>query len=118
MSAVIESKTDAPFGIAPTVAAKLRKLFDNTPTVRQVWVYGSRGRGDHRPQSDIDLMVDAPEMSTEAFSTLWNNVEDLGLIYRVDLEWWQRAGDAAFRERVERDGRVFWEHLTPEAEPM
>ena len=109
MSAVVESKTDSPFGIAPTVAAKLHKLFANTPAIRQVWVYGSRGRGDHRPQSDIDLMVDAPDMSAEAFSTLWNSVEELGLIYRVDLEWWQRAGDAAFRERVERDRKVFWE---------
>ena len=113
MSAVVESKTDSPFGIAPTVAIKLRKLFENTSAIRRVWVYGSRGRGDHRPQSDIDLMVDAPDMSPEAFSRLWNGVEELGLIYRVDLEWWQRVGDLAFRERVERDRKVFWEPPMP-----
>ena len=113
MSAVVESKTALPFGIAPTVAAKLRKLFENTPAIRQVWVYGSRGRGDHRPQSDIDLMVDAPDMSAETFSILWNSVEELGLIYRVDLELWQRVGDAAFRERVGRDRKVFWEPPMP-----
>ena len=109
MSAVVEPKTDSPFGIAPTVAAKLRKLFENTPAIQQVWVYGSRGRGDHRPQSDIDLMVNAPDMSETDFSTLRNNVEELELIYRVDLDWWQRIGDAPFRGRVERDRKVFWE---------
>ena len=113
MSATAESQVDWPFGIAPTVAAKLRKLFENTPAIRQVWVYGSRGRGDHRPTSDIDLMVDAPEMSAQGFSSLWCRIDDLGVIYRLDLEWWQRAGDEAFRGRVERDRKVFWEPATP-----
>ena len=117
MSATAESQVDWPFGIAPKVAAKLRKEFEHTPTIRQVWVYGSRGRGDHRPTSDIDLMVDAPEMSDQQFSSLRCRVDDLELIYRVGLDWWQRGGEAAFRENVERDRRVFWKPATPTTGP-
>lgn len=113
MSTVVDSNTDSPFGIAPTVAAKLRRVFESTPAIQQVWVYGSRGRGDHRPTSDIDLMVDAPEMSDQQFSSLRCRVDDLELIYRIGLDWWQRVGSAAFRENVERDRRVFWEPATP-----
>ena len=51
--------------------------------------------------------------SAESFSTLWSSVEELGLIYRVDMERWQRVGDLAFRERVERDRKVFWEPPMP-----
>lgn len=35
----------------------LRKLLDRY-SVKQLAVFGSRARGDHRPDSDIDLLVD------------------------------------------------------------
>ena len=36
------------FGIAPGTLRKLRALFDRTPGLERVWVYGSRARGDYR----------------------------------------------------------------------
>lgn len=96
------------FGIAPTSAAKLRKLFSATPRLKRVWIYGSRGRGDHREASDIDLAADAPEMSTKEFSSLCARLEDVGLIYRVDLVHLQSVLDEEFRGRIERDKKLFW----------
>ena len=50
-------------GIAPTTLGKLVRLFETTAGIDAVWLYGSRARGDHRHDSDIDLMVDAARMS-------------------------------------------------------
>ncbi len=97
------------FGIAPSTSAKLSTLFDNTPDLERVWIYGSRARGDHRHESDIDLAADAPAMSSTDFSRLCGRLDDLGLIYRVDLVRLQDVSDKGFRSRIERDRKLFWE---------
>lgn len=100
--------TIAASGIAPQSAAHLVALFDETPALERVVLFGSRGRGDFRPQSDIDLAVDAPALDSEAFRHLQRRLEALGLLYRVDLVHLQDALNARFRGLIERDGRVFW----------
>ena len=104
-----ESPPSGRFGIAPSSIAKLVGLFDSTANIARVWIYGSRARGDHRNESDIDLAVDAPEMSETDFSRLSGQLDDLGLIYRVDLLRLQGVLDEGFRSRIERDNKIFWE---------
>lgn len=96
-----------PFGIAPIVRARLFKLFESTPGLERVWIFGSRARGDHRPSSDIDLAVDLPGQDA-SFAAVAGAIEDLGLVYRVDAVHWQAVQDADFRARVERDRKPFW----------
>ncbi len=100
------------FGIAPASAAKLIALFEATPEMGRVWIYGSRARGDHRGASDIDLAVDAPDMPSADFSGLRAGLEDLGLVYRVDLLHLQSVLDEGFRARIERDRKLFWQSRT------
>lgn len=95
-------------GIAPHSAALLRRLFDDTPGLDRVLLFGSRGRGDFHPQSDIDLAVDAPGLDGRSFVALQRRLEALDLIYRVDLVSLQDRLDERFRSLIERDGRVFW----------
>lgn len=96
------------FGIAPAIAACLRRIFDSTPAIERVWIYGSRARGDHREASDIDLAVDAPDLDESAFSQLWAAIQDAGLIYDIDVLQWQRTGNHDLRERIARDRKLFW----------
>jgi type III restriction enzyme len=112
-----ETSTSGRFGIAPWSAAKLLDLFDTTPNLDRVWIYGSRARGDHRDESDIDLAVDAPEMTSTDFSRLAGRLEELGLIYRVDMLHLQSNLEQSFRSNIERDRKVFWEPRRHAAEP-
>ena len=113
MSAVLVGRGDpratlAASGIAPHSASLLLRLFDGTPGIERVLLFGSRGRGDFHPQSDIDLAVDAPGLDTQGFASLQRQLDALNLIYRVDLVWLQDRLDDRFRGFIERDGRVFW----------
>ena len=98
-----------PFGIEPYLAAKLLAVFDTTAELESAWIFGSRARGDARAESDIDLAVDAPTMSAEQFSALLSRIDDLGLIYGLDVVHLQRIKDSTFRANIERERKVFWE---------
>ncbi|MCA2999729.1 MAG: DEAD/DEAH box helicase family protein [Rhodocyclaceae bacterium] len=96
-------------GIADTSLAKLLRLFDRLPRIDAVWLYGSRARGDFRDESDIDLIVDAPLLSHDEFAKVRGQIDDLGLVYRLDVSHWQGDLDDAFRQSVARDRKVLWQ---------
>ena len=96
------------FGLAPATARQLRRIFQRFDGIAQVWVYGSRARGDHRENSDVDLMVDAPGWDATAFARLWAAVQDERFIEGIDLAHWQQAADPGFKDKVQRERRVFW----------
>ena len=99
-------RSNWPYGVAPAVFRKLAVLFEATPGISSVWIYGSRGRGDHRDESDLDLAIDMPDGS---FSRLANAIDDLELIYPVDVVHWQSLMSDSFRQRIERDRKLFWQ---------
>ena len=53
--------------------------------VKKVILYGSRARGNFRHGSDIDIAIDAPNMTSSEFSQLWNALDDLPIIYTLDI---------------------------------
>jgi predicted nucleotidyltransferase len=70
-----------------TAASALRRHLERRygPRLRAVYVYGSRARGDHRPDSDLDAAV---------------------VLDRVDDYWSEVDGvfDAAYRAFLDTDG--------------
>ena len=91
---------DVRFGIAPGIHAKLLRLFDRTPGLVRVWIYGSRARGDARHESDIDLAIDWPDAGN-AFLQLKDQIDESGLIYRTDVLRWQDTLADDFRLRID-----------------
>ncbi len=98
-----------PFGIAPASHAKLIRLFESAPGIERVWIHGSRARGDYEAASDVDLALDAPALSEREFDLIKSRLEELALIYRVELVRLEARLDPEFRRRIERDRKVFWE---------
>lgn len=97
------------FGIDPYIVAKLRGVFEATPGLETVWIFGSRAKGYARLESDIDLAVDSASISHDDFVELKRRVDDLELIYRTDVVWLQTIGNAVFRREIESGRKVFWQ---------
>ena len=102
-------KATTPGGIAPSAYAQLVRAFEQTPGLSRVWIFGSRARGDHREASDIDLAIDWSDSAAPTRALLKSTIDGLGLLYRVDVVSLQDRLDDKFRERIERDRRIFWE---------
>ena len=55
-----------PPGIDADTVATLRKWAEQHEFVRRMWLFGSRARGDHRDDSDIDVALDIDPDPTSA----------------------------------------------------
>ncbi|MYN17108.1 nucleotidyltransferase domain-containing protein [Rugamonas sp. FT107W] len=73
------------FGLSEPILDSLRDVFARYPAIDSVMVYGSRAAGTYRPQSDIDLAVFAPTMSERDFGSLWSALDELPILFRLDV---------------------------------
>lgn len=72
------------------------------------WIFGSRARGDHRPHSDVDILVSAdPPLSTEQLDRACTILEESDFPFHVDLVSDNELFEP-FREKVERERKEFF----------
>jgi predicted nucleotidyltransferase len=84
--------------VSAPLAAKIRELGD-TYGVRDIRVFGSFARGDARPDSDLDLLVEyVPGHGGFAFIDFCDKVEEL-LARKVDVVT-QASLNPVIRDRV------------------
>ena len=94
----------ATTGLSPALLARIRDVFGRCPEVQRAVIYGSRAKGSFTSGSDIDLAVFAPEMSQTRFAALWGELEDLPLVFMLDVVHWDTLGNAGLKQRIVDEG--------------
>ncbi len=100
--AATEQRMD--FGLPPHAMAGLQSVFRNHPPIRSVTLYGSRAKGNFRHNSDIDLMLTAPDMTWSEFNRVEQEIDDLLLPWKVDLALLHHVENQDLLNHVERVG--------------
>lgn len=100
-------------GLSDDILEWLREVFARYADIERVLIFGSRAKGSYRNGSDIDLAVLAPEMDDATFSRLWNELDDLPLVFTLDVLHWDRLPAGRIREQAIRDGRQLYPVLAP-----
>lgn len=72
-----------------------------------VVLYGSRAKGNFRANSDIDLMLIAPEISWQEFNQIEAEIDDLLMPWKVDLALKHQVENEALLDHVKRVGIRF-----------
>lgn len=83
------------------------EVFRRHPEVANAVLYGSRAKGTHRPESDVDLAVqgDVSALRAESIAT---ELDELPLPYRFDVLVYGDVLSAALRDSIRRNGvRVY-----------
>lgn len=92
----------APDSLREALAALVRSL-STVPAVDEVWLFGSRARGDASPGSDIDLAVRAPRATVAEWLRVWELVDQAETLLPIDLVRLDRAPDE-LKDEVARHG--------------
>ena len=73
-----------------------------------VYVYGSRARGDHKPFSDLDLMIEGPSHD-QLIHQLQEKLQTSNFPYKVDLVKFEEYADS-YKPSYLKD-RIRWPEL-------
>ena len=103
------------FGLSERIRADFRRVFARYPDIERVLIFGSRAKGGARAGSDIDLAVIAPAMTAEQFGLLWNEIDALPLVFKIDLLHWDRLSNTALKEKIAIEGRALYERACTDA---
>ena len=85
---------------------------DLLPSGGHLWLYGSRARGDNRPDSDWDMLVllNRPHHEDEDFRQISYPLMELGFqlgqyfsVHTYSQQEWQNMSFLPFYKNVERD---------------
>ena len=97
------------FGLSPSTIQALCEVFQRYPQVERVVLYGSRARGNYRPGSDIDLVMEGRELNLTELQRIECELDDLLLPYKIDLSVLHHIQNPELLAQIQAVGSVFYE---------
>jgi len=99
-----------------SAAVKVRQWAASNPAVRRVWLFGSRVRGTHSVESDLDIAVEVSALpgDEDAFTTWvaesgsWQRQLSTLLPWRAHLSRYEGTATSEVSEGI-RDGVLVYE---------
>lgn len=94
---------------ADRVLEQITAVLQKYPNVRKAVLFGSRARGNHRPQSDYDIAVYLLSQPFQEELQLRGQLDDLDTLYKIDLVIVDQFVEPALLENIEAEGVVIME---------
>jgi predicted nucleotidyltransferase len=103
------------FGLDERALRLIRSVFEQHPNIREARVFGSRAKGNYRPESDVDIAVFGAIDNVEA-SLIASELDDLPLPYRFDVQAYGHIQHTPLREHIDRVGLPMFVRATAESQ--
>jgi predicted nucleotidyltransferase len=94
-------------GLAPHEIEMMHSVFRRIPAIVEVVLYGSRAKGNFRPESDIDLALVGVEDDLQA-EAVAEELDELPLPYHFDVKACGAIQYAPLREHIARVGLTLY----------
>ena len=96
------------YGLSAEIINQLQTVFQGYADIESVYMFGSRAAGTFRDGSDIDLAVIAPAMTDSTFTALWNEVDALPLVFKVDCIHFEQLENKVLKKKILEQGVQFY----------
>ena len=100
-------------GLSPKEIELMSSVFGRAMAIREVLLYGSRAKGTHRPESDVDLALVGLDDPLQA-EAVADELDELPTPYRFDVKAYGSIGHGPLREHIERVGVSLYRRDPPD----
>ena len=96
------------FGLPDSTIESIQKVFETNSKIDEVILFGSRGKGNYKEGSDIDLAVKGRNINLDDILSLSRKLDELNLPYKIDLINYATINDKDVVEHINRVGIEFY----------
>jgi type I restriction enzyme S subunit len=96
------------FGLEKHIVESIISVFEEHSKVDKAYVFGSRAKGNYRPDSDIDIAIKGQELTTDDIISMAVAFEAEGVTYKIDLIDYNNIKEPELRAHIDRVGIEFY----------
>lgn len=96
------------FGLTERDMATVSDIFRKAPEIKEVWIFGSRAKGNYKTGSDIDLAIINELANAKIISWLSSEISESSLPYKVDMVYLPDLNNKELSEHIKRVGILFY----------
>lgn len=96
------------FGLAQNIIDNLIAVFEQHPKVDKALVFGSRAKGNYRPNSDIDIAIKGQDLNTDDIIAMSIAFEEKGITHKIDLINYNTINEPDLKDHIDRVGIEFY----------
>lgn len=95
------------FGISEKTMSEMFLILSKYDTIEQVSIFGSRAKGNFKPNSDIDLLIEN-DISSSLMAQLNAALLDSLIPYKVDLLQLKNISSEEMKDEILNNKRLFY----------
>lgn len=96
------------FGLEQHIIDNLLSVFEQHSKVDKAFVFGSRAKGNYRPDSDIDIAIKGQDLHTDDIIAMSVAFEENGITHKIDLINYHSIKEPDLKEHIDRVGIEFY----------
>ena len=96
------------FGLNNDTVDQIKSVFRKHNEIEKVLLYGSRAKGNYRPNSDIDFTILGDKLDITIMNNISWELDDLMLPLTFDLSNYKNIVQNDLLEHIQRVGIVFY----------
>ena len=92
------------FGLEQHIIDKMIAVFEQHSKVDKALVFGSRAKGNYRPDSDIDIAIKGQDLNTDDIIAMSVAFEEKGITHKIDLINYHTIKEPDLEDHIVRVG--------------
>lgn len=92
------------FGLNDIILKETTNVLQQFIEINSAVIFGSRARGDYNKTSDIDIAIFSNEITTSRVNLLRYNLDELDIIYKIDIVDFYKLSKQALKENIINEG--------------
>jgi type I restriction enzyme S subunit len=96
------------FGLTQHIIDGISSILEQYTKVDKAFIFGSRAKGNYRPDSDIDIAITGQDITYKDITSISVKIDDLNIGLSVDLLDYHSINEPALKEHIDRVGIEFY----------